>query len=91
MLNGVITVLISMFLQFHINLAIQGKTTIENLEHKNKDYVSEFDIGIRRNWLQIFGSNPILWPFPMFCGSGKPCGDGIYWPKQSHVKELERQ
>jgi len=22
----------------------------------------------------------MLWPFPMFGGSGKPSGDGIYWP-----------
>lgn len=22
----------------------------------------------------------MLWPFPVFCGSGKPLGDGIYWP-----------
>lgn len=24
--------------------------------------------------------NKLLWPFPVFCGSGKPLGDGIYWP-----------
>ena len=35
-----------------------------------------------RNWGQIFGANPWLWPFPVFCGSGKPLGDGIYWPKR---------
>ena len=28
---------------------------------------------------QIFGVNPWLYPFPIFCGSGKPKGDGIYW------------
>jgi len=22
----------------------------------------------------------MLWPFPVFCGSGKPLGDGIHWP-----------
>ena len=32
MLNGVIAVLITMFLKFHIKLALQSKTTIENLE-----------------------------------------------------------
>eukprot|EP00347_Sterkiella_histriomuscorum_P000410 403375973 len=31
------------------------------------------------NWYQIFGTNKWLWPFPVFCGSGKPLGDGIYW------------
>ena len=24
--------------------------------------------------------NRYLWPFPVFCGNGKPIGDGIYWP-----------
>ena len=24
--------------------------------------------------------NRCLWPFPVFGGSGKPLGDGIYWP-----------
>ena len=32
MLNAVIAVLITMFLKFHIKLALQSKTTIENLE-----------------------------------------------------------
>jgi hypothetical protein len=29
----------------------------------------------------------LLWPFPIFCGSGKPLGDGIYWP--TNIKEEE--
>ena len=81
MLNGVAAVLMTMFLKFHINLALACKTTIENLENKNKPYTSEYDVGAMRNWTQIFGANPFLWPLPMFCGSGKPLGDGIYWPK----------
>jgi hypothetical protein len=32
MLNGVVAVLITMFLKFHIKLALSSKTTIENLE-----------------------------------------------------------
>lgn len=35
---------------------------------------------MKSNWEQIFGLNKWLWPFPVFCGSGKPLGDGIYWP-----------
>ena len=61
-------------------MALSNKTTIENLEKKNEEYLSLFDIGAKSNWKQIFGMNKMLWPFPMFAGSGKPLGDGIYWP-----------
>lgn len=80
MLNGTIMVLITMFLRFHIQLALSNKTTIENLEKKNEEYLSLYDIGAKSNWEQIFGGNKMLWPFPIFAGSGKPLGDGIYWP-----------
>jgi palmitoyltransferase len=40
------------------------------------------------NFRQVFGVNPYLWPFPIFCGSGKPIGDGIYWPTVQGMKEM---
>lgn len=80
MLNGTIMVLMTMFLKFHLKLALSNKTTIENLDKKGEEYLSLYDIGGTRNWEQIFGINRWLWPFPVFCGSGKPLGDGIYWP-----------
>jgi len=67
------------FLKFHIYLASSNKTTIENLEKKGRPYQSIYDLGAVNNWYQIFGTNKWLWPFPVFCGSGKPLGDGIYW------------
>lgn len=45
MLNGTIMILITMFLKFHIQLALSNKTTIENLDKKGEDYISIFDIG----------------------------------------------
>jgi hypothetical protein len=75
------------FLKFHIYLASTNKTTIENLDKKGRTYKSVYDIGSINNWYQIFGTNKWLWPFPVFCGSGKPLGDGIYWP--TNVKEEE--
>ena len=87
MLNGVVAVLMTMFLRFHIKLALEGKTTIENLEQNGKPYHSDYDIGPQRNWMQIFGQYPALWAFPIFAGSGKPIGDGIYWPKKREALE----
>ena len=80
MLNGLISILMTMFLKFHLNLAMANKTTIENLEHRGKPYKSNYDISAKVNWEQIFGMNRWLWIFPVFCDSGKPIGDGITWP-----------
>ena len=37
-LDGGVACLITMFLRFHIKLLRENKTTIENLEAKNKDF-----------------------------------------------------
>ena len=87
MLNGTAGVLMTMFLRLHIRLALSNKTTIENLEMKGRPYTSLYDIGPKRNWEQIFGMNRWLWPFPIFGGSGKPLGDGIYWPTNRPEEE----
>jgi hypothetical protein len=34
--------------------------------------------------------NKLLWPFPVFCGSGKPLGDGIYWPTNKGNEDSAR-
>jgi hypothetical protein len=80
-----IGMLMTFFLKFHIYLASTNKTTIENLDKKGATYKSSFDIGSINNIYQIFGTNKLLWPFPIYMGSGKPLGDGIYWP--SNIKE----
>ncbi len=79
-LTGIVAVLMTMFLRFHIFLATTNKTTIENLDKKGKPFRSPYDIGETLNLQQIFGTNKWLWPFPVFFSSGKPMGDGIYWP-----------
>lgn len=81
-LNCMIFGLMTVFLKFHIELASDNKTTIENLDKKGQPFVSIYNIGATNNWQQIFGVNKWLWPFPVFCGSGKPMGDGIYWPSR---------
>lgn len=75
-----IGLLMTYFLKFHIYLMLNNKTTIENLEKKGVTYRSLFDIGNENNFYQVFGTNKWLWPFPVVLGSGKPLGDGIYWP-----------
>lgn len=78
--NCLIGTLMTLFSKFHYWLVSSNKTTIENLEKKGKLYRSLYDIGSESNWYQVFGTNKLLWPFPVYMGSGKPIGDGIYWP-----------
>lgn len=71
--------LLSRFTKFHIALALDNKTTIENLDQRNRNIKSVYDMGSWHNFYQIFGVNKFLWPFPILGQSGKPLGDGIYW------------
>ena len=48
-LTCIISVLMTMFLRFHIFLATTNKTTIENLDKKGKPYKSPYDIGENLN------------------------------------------
>ena len=87
-LNFIVACLMTAFLRFHVMLATDNKTTIENLDKLGRPFNSPYDVGARENWKQIFGTNPWLYPFPIFCGSGKPVGDGIYWPTVQSQREL---
>lgn len=54
-----------------------------------------FDLGVRRNYLHLFGHNPWLWPFPIFTTTG----DGWSWEpnprwlqaRDDLARERERQ
>jgi hypothetical protein len=66
------------FIRFHVNLVRNNYTTIENLE-REEGAKSKFDIGMRRNWEQVFGANKWLWWFPLHTQSSRPVGDGVRW------------
>ena len=85
-----VAVLMTFFLKFHLRIALENKTTIENLDKKGKPYDSTYDVGKIKNWEQIFGSNRVLWAIPVFCGSGKPLGDGIYWHSNEGAGEEQQ-
>lgn len=66
------------FIKFHMKLVLENYTTIENLE-REEGAKSKFDIGRRRNWEQVFGSNAWLWWLPMHTQASRPIGDGVRW------------
>lgn len=49
-LNCMIFGLMTVFLKFHIELASDNKTTIENLDKKGQPFVSIYNIGATNNW-----------------------------------------
>ncbi len=88
-INCGIGFLLTFFTKFHVYLLNSNKTTIENLDKKGRKFKSVYDIGSMRNFYQVFGANKYLWPLPLFSGSGKPLGDGIYWP--TNMSDYESQ
>jgi len=66
------------FIKFHVKLVLDNYTTIENLE-REEGAKSKFDIGKRRNWEQVFGSNQYLWWLPWHTQASRPIGDGARW------------
>ena len=75
----VFTFIISMFLKFHIRLVLDNSTTIESLDQEHKTENAKFNIGAIQNWEQVFGTEPLLWFFPLPAKSGRPEGDGLTW------------
>ena len=91
LINFTVACLMTAFLKFHVMLASENKTTIENLDKLGRPFKSPYDVGQTKNWKQIFGNNPWMYPFPIFCDSGKPIGDGIYWPTIQSEQELAQR
>eukprot|EP00448_Togula_jolla_P009833 CAMPEP_0170601336 /NCGR_PEP_ID=MMETSP0224-20130122/17805_1 /TAXON_ID=285029 /ORGANISM="Togula jolla, Strain CCCM 725" /LENGTH=230 /DNA_ID=CAMNT_0010926105 /DNA_START=293 /DNA_END=985 /DNA_ORIENTATION=+ len=77
-LSGLLVCTLTNFIKFHMKLVLENYTTIENLE-REEGAKSKFDIGRRRNWEQVFGSNVWLWWCPMHMQSSRPDGDGVRW------------
>lgn len=49
-LNFIVVVLMTAFLKFHVMLASENKTTIENLDKQGKPFKSIYDVGLQENW-----------------------------------------
>mmetsp|Transcript_8015 Transcript_8015/g.19284 ORF Transcript_8015/g.19284 Transcript_8015/m.19284 type:complete len:707 (+) Transcript_8015:488-2608(+) len=66
------------FMKFHVRLISENYTTIENLE-RDEGQKSKYDVGVRRNWEQVFGSNVLTWWIPLPMPNSRPHGDGVRW------------
>jgi len=78
------TVVLTGFTGFHIYLTLHNITTIEHIEKRDPSRSmaeNPFDVGKRRNWEQVFGSNPYLWFLPVAIVQG----DGVNWDTASGI------
>ena len=75
----VFSIIITMFLKFHIKLVLSNSTTIESLDTDHKKENQKFNLSHRENWEQVFGSDPLFWFFPIQTKRGRPEGDGLTW------------
>ena len=83
----VFSIIISLFLKFHINLIFENSTTIESLDVEHKADNAKFNLGKWQNWEQVFGSDPIFWFLPLPVKKGRPDGDGLFWKTKSQMSD----
>ena len=80
----VFSIIITMFLKFHIELVLKNSTTIESLDKEHAEENAKFNVDKGTNWEQVFGKNKILWFIPIFSESSRPVGDGLSWPEKKN-------
>ncbi|CAD7927737.1 unnamed protein product [Amoebophrya sp. A25] len=76
-LQAGVTILLAIFLTFHMYLMCKGMTTIEFCERRRTDTYPSYSAGCWGNWTAVFGENPILSCMPCPCAPcAAPKGDG---------------
>ncbi|XP_065296239.1 palmitoyltransferase ZDHHC20-B-like [Dermacentor albipictus] len=72
-----LTVLIGGFFIVHLRILGRNETTLETMRpFVFVEPLDSFDLGVRRNVVEVFGSSVILWPFPVHSTPG----DGVCFP-----------
>lgn len=64
-------------LGINIYFLIYNMTTIESKKNEAHDYINVYDLGFKRNFLQVFGSTWLLWFIPV----SSSIGDGFSYHK----------
>ncbi|KAK9869348.1 hypothetical protein WA026_003105 [Henosepilachna vigintioctopunctata] len=69
----------TLLLLYHFCLLMKNQTTVERIQKpvfKSNLSIESYNIGVKNNFLEVFGNNVILWWFPIFTAKG----DGIHFP-----------
>ncbi|CAG9329296.1 unnamed protein product [Blepharisma stoltei] len=85
LLSALLSVMLTLFMKFHIKLILTNSTTIEQMDKKAVNRIGIYNKGTWRNWIQVFGQNPWLWLLPMTGATGKQIGDGVVWNNETRT------
>jgi len=77
---------LSLFAGTHYYYSLRNVTTIEVLEKSMRRKENPYDIGTGANFEQVFGSNPLLWFFPV----RNFAGNGLWFPQKHIVTSSEK-
>jgi len=83
--TGVFGVGLGLFALTHYAYTLMNQTTIEAMEKKSNLYTGNiYHLGSYRNFIEVFGDNPLLWFIPVFTSKGnglsfptRPIGEAI--------------
>lgn len=55
------------FFKFHVELVLSNSSTLDNLERQRNPNAGPniYDVGAYENFVQVFGTNPLLWAIPV--------------------------
>ncbi|KAL1430328.1 hypothetical protein MTO96_015037 [Rhipicephalus appendiculatus] len=77
---------LAIFIGIHFSLVARNATSLEAMRAPTfKQTGDSFDIGRRRNFLQVFGVHAVLWLVPVFTS----LGDGCHFPTKLHSAEVQ--
>ncbi|XP_077557891.1 palmitoyltransferase ZDHHC20-B-like [Haemaphysalis longicornis] len=69
------------FLCMHLVFVARNRSTIENIQRpKFRENGDSFNLGIRRNFMEVFGTNAAMWTLPVHTS----LGDGVRFPTRLH-------
>uniref|UniRef100_A0A915Q758 Palmitoyltransferase n=1 Tax=Setaria digitata TaxID=48799 RepID=A0A915Q758_9BILA len=83
---GMFAASITCLFAYHLYLTARNQSTIESFRPPVFIYGIDkngFNLGIRRNFRQVFGDTCLLWFLPIFSS----CGDGVQYPVGSRAEQ----
>uniref|UniRef100_A0A914VMJ4 Palmitoyltransferase n=1 Tax=Plectus sambesii TaxID=2011161 RepID=A0A914VMJ4_9BILA len=86
--TGMFAISVSCLFFYHLYLTSKNQSTIESFRAPVFTYGPDkngYNLGIRRNYREVFGSNRLLWFLPIFSATG----DGIAFPVPTYEAEAD--
>ncbi|XP_077560474.1 palmitoyltransferase ZDHHC20-B-like [Haemaphysalis longicornis] len=79
--GAAVAIAMGRFLGTHLVFVARNRSTIESMQAPEfREDGDSFDLGVRRNFVEVFGTNTALWPLPVKTS----LGDGVRFPTRLH-------